>query len=45
MIDKSDICIVYYTPDYTPTRKRKSGTKAADEYALKNGKKIINTVL
>ncbi len=54
MIDKSRICVVYYSPDYVPalrkaphhsihdTYQRKSGTKIAYEYAQKKGKTIIN---
>ncbi len=53
MIDKSSICVVYYSPHYIPPRRRasrrdltdyqpKSGTKIAYEYALKRNKCIIN---
>lgn len=52
MIDKSDICIVYYNENYeAPTRrknihlpeqKRNSGTKVALDYATKEHKNIIN---
>ncbi len=42
LIDKSDICIFYYTHDYTPTKKRKSGTLLAYDYALRKNKRIIN---
>ncbi len=53
MIDKSRICIVYYSPDYAPPRRRasrrdftdyqpKSGTKIAYNYAIQKEKNIIN---
>lgn len=53
MIDKSDVCIVYYKKDYLPqTRKKgmgfvsayqpKSGTAIAYEYAKRKKKIIIN---
>ena len=40
MINKSLFCIVYYDEQNAPT-KRKSGTKIALDYAVKQGKKII----
>jgi len=40
MIDKSQFCIVYYDQQSAPTT-RKSGTKIALDYAIKQGKKII----
>ena len=40
MIDKSQICIVYYDEQYAP-KNRKSGTKIALDYAIKQGKQII----
>ena len=43
MINKSQICIVYYDNSLLPTN-RKSGTKIALDYATKKGKKIINIV-
>lgn len=47
IIDNSDICIFYYSPDYVPlitgrSKSRKSGTALAYEYAKNNKKKIIN---
>lgn len=53
MIDKSDICVIYYDEKYQPTHKSKvgkallsnhstSGTKIAHNYALKKKKIIIN---
>lgn len=53
MIRESDYCIFYYDELYLPNRRKesrrsissyqpKSGTKAAYEYALSKGKKIIN---
>ncbi len=56
MIDNSNICVVYYNESYTPPRRRisrrdltdyqpKSGTKIAYDYAVKNGKKILNFFL
>ena len=39
MIDKSNFCVVYYREEYSPA-SRKSGTKCALDYALKN-KRII----
>ncbi len=53
IIDKSDICIIYYNKDYMPPLRKaskrnlleyqpKSGTKTAYEYALKKEKIIIN---
>ena len=40
MIDKSDVCIIYYDESlYSSTRK--SGTKIALNYAIKQGKHII----
>ena len=55
MIDKSDICLIYYDENYLPpTRKRsnkyatnyqpKSGTRIAFEYAIKKKRKIINVI-
>lgn len=41
MIDKSHFCIVYYNEQNAPTT-RKSGTKIAVDYAVKQGKRIIN---
>ena len=43
MIDKSKFCIVYYDEPNAPTT-RKSGTKIALDYAVKQGKQIINIV-
>lgn len=43
MIDKSHFCIVYYDEQNAPTT-RKSGTKIAIDYAVKQGKQIINIV-
>ena len=43
MIDKSHFCIVYYDEQNAPTT-RKSGTKIALDYAVKQGKQIINIV-
>ncbi|MBQ2715649.1 MAG: DUF1273 family protein [Clostridia bacterium] len=40
MIDNSHYCIVYYDESHAPTT-RKSGTKIALEYAIKQGKHII----
>ena len=46
MIDKSDICVMYFKESYILQKngmsKRKSGTGIAYEYAFKKGKKIIN---
>ena len=52
MIDKSDFCVFYYNPNYTPQVKKpnkmlthskaRSGTKIAYEYATKRKKEIIN---
>lgn len=54
MIDKSRVCVVYYSPDYAPPRRKssrnslvavkqpKSGTKIAYDYAVKKGNTIIN---
>lgn len=44
MIDKSDICVFYYDKNIKYLH-RKSGTKAAFEYAEKRGKRIINSYL
>ena len=45
MIDRSDICVVYYKEDYIPKSTKnpdtKSGTKIAYEYAKKRCKEII----
>lgn len=41
IIDKSCFCIVYYSEQNAPTI-RKSGTKIALDYAMKQGKRIIN---
>ena len=41
MINKSHFCIVYYDEQNAPTT-RKSGTKIALDYAVKQGKRIIN---
>ena len=40
MINKSKFCIVYYDEQNAPTT-RKSGTKIALDYAVKQSKKII----
>ena len=40
MINNSKYCIVYCEKSHAPTR-RKSGTKIALDYAIKNGKEII----
>ena len=40
MINKSKFCIVYYDEPNAPTT-RKSGTKIALDYAIKQGKEII----
>lgn len=42
MINRSRFCIIYYDEVYTLT-KPKSGTKIALDYAIKKGKRIINT--
>lgn len=53
LIDRSDICIVYYKKDYTPPRRKnskkdltdyqpKSGTGIAYAYAQRTQKRIIN---
>ena len=39
MIDRSRFCIVYYDEAYAPTT-RKSGTKIALDYAMKQGREI-----
>ena len=41
MINNSHFCIVYYNEQEAPT-SRKSGTKIALDYAIKQGKEIIN---
>ena len=41
MIVKSRFCIVYYDDSYAPT-DRQSGTKLALDYAVKQGRDIIN---
>ena len=54
MIDRSDICIVYYDENYLPPKRKsssgnistyqpKSGTKIACEYAQKKKKAVIQT--
>lgn len=43
MIDHSQFCIVYYNEQHTPTT-RKSGTKIALDYAVKQHKKIIRVL-
>ncbi len=40
MINKSKFCVVYFHESYAPAT-RKSGTKIALDYAIKQGKKII----
>ncbi len=53
MIDKSDVCLVYYKEDYQPPMRKnskrdllfhqpKSGTALAFSYAVTEGKKILN---
>ena len=53
MIDKSDICIVYFRKEYLPAKKKKgnrnlseyqpkSGTDTAYKYAVSKKRKIIN---
>lgn len=44
MINKSNFCIVYYDAQHSPST-RKSGTKTALDYAMKQGKRIINIAL
>ena len=39
MIDESEFCIIYFNEKYLP-KNRKSGTKAALDYAVKKGKII-----
>lgn len=39
MIDKSNFCIVYYDETHSPAN-RKSGTKLALDYAIKQGKTV-----
>ena len=41
MITHCKYCVFYYNENYQPP-KRKSGTKIAYEYAVKNNKEIIN---
>jgi len=54
MIDRSDICVVYYNEDYQPSKRKnsrhdispyqpKSGTRIAYEYAQKKKKVVIQT--
>ncbi len=43
MIDNSHYCIVYYDEFNTPTT-RKSGTKIALDYAVKQGKEIVRVL-
>ncbi len=43
MIDKTRFCVVYYDKQYAPTN-RKSGTKIALDYAIKQGKNIISVL-
>lgn len=43
MIDNSHFCIVYYNEQSVPTT-RKSGTKIALDYAVKQGKNIIRVL-
>lgn len=45
LVDKSDICIFYYNPNYVLEKNTKSGTKIAYEYAIKKHKQIINLYL
>lgn len=40
IIDKSEICVLYYDEKNAP-KTRKSGSKTALDYAVKKGKKII----
>ncbi|MBR2476674.1 MAG: DUF1273 family protein [Clostridia bacterium] len=42
MIDKSDVCVLYYDVEKHRNKKHKSGTKKVYEYALKKGVEIIN---
>ncbi len=41
MIDKSDICVIYFDAEHKP-KKRNSGTKIAYDYAERKKKTIIN---
>ncbi len=53
MINRSQVCVFYYSPRSTPPRQRdysgigqypaKSGTKIAYDHAVKKGKRIVNT--
>jgi len=40
MIEQSRFCVVYFCEDYSP-KTRKSGTKAALEYAMRKNREII----
>ncbi len=53
MIDKSDVCVIYFKDDYLPLRRKnsrrnlfdyqpKSGTGIAYQYAVKKNRTIIN---
>ena len=44
MIRNSNFCVVYYDEHNAPAT-RKSGTKIALDYAMKQGKEIINTAM
>ena len=55
MIDKAEVCVVYYDKNYLPPRRKnsrrdvldyqpQSGTKLAYDYAVKKGKIIYNMI-
>ena len=54
MIRQSQVCVVYYNPEYKPSRRKQSrnslseyqpntGTRLSCDYAIKKGKRMINT--
>ena len=56
MIDKSDVCVVYFDENYAPPKRKrskadaldyipKSGTSLAVDYATKRKRKIINILI
>ena len=42
MINKSSYCVCYYDESYIPTKRNKSGTKIAYDYAIRKGVQIMN---
>lgn len=45
MINKSSYCVCYYDKNYISTKRHKSGTKIAYDYAIRKGVQIMNVYI